>query len=65
MAWYMHIPGIDLLGRERQRPPYRTQPRLMGDAHGQVASSCSLLDRPRLSETYGGGLGCLLRLALR
>jgi hypothetical protein len=58
---YMHIPGIDLLGRDvaNARLPQDTDvPRQMGDVHmvKVVSSVAHQLNRPRvLSETYGGG----------
>ncbi|MGI6083433.1 MAG: glycosylhydrolase-like jelly roll fold domain-containing protein [Limnochordia bacterium] len=57
---YMHIPGIDLLGRDVANARLIQDtgvPRQMGDVHMvKVASSVAhQLDRPRvLSETYGG-----------
>jgi hypothetical protein len=58
---YMHIPGIDLLGRDvanARLPQDVGVPRQMGDVHmvKVVSSVAHQLDRTRvLSETYGGG----------
>ena len=58
---YMHIPRIDLLGRDvaNARLPQDTGvPRQMGDVHmvKAISSVAHQLDRSRvLSETYGGG----------
>lgn len=58
---YMHVPGIDLLGRDEANarlPQDASVPRQMGDVHmvKVVSSVAHQLNRPRvLSETYGGG----------